>query len=86
MYVDIEMADSSRHFHLKIELNKLFFFIDVGASRVPCSETYPGPHAFSEPETLALAQFIEKFNVKLYLAFHSFNQMLLFPFVSFTHI
>lgn len=34
-------------------------------------------------ETQALATFIERFdNIKLYLSFHSYGQLLLFPYVS----
>lgn len=56
---------------------------EKGTSKNPCSETYPGPEPFSEPETQALADFIGKFdNIKLYLSFHAYGQMLLFPYVS----
>lgn len=58
-----------------------FKFIETGASSDECSETYPGSKPFSEPETLALAKFIKKFDTKLYLSFHSYGQLLLFPFV-----
>ncbi|XP_055295139.1 zinc carboxypeptidase-like [Sitodiplosis mosellana] len=54
---------------------------DVGASTNPCAETYAGPSPFSEPETLALSEFIETFdNIKLYISFHSYSQLLLFPY------
>lgn len=54
-----------------------------GTSRNPCSEIYAGPRAFSEPETKALADFISTFdNVKMYLAFHSYGQYILYPYVS----
>lgn len=56
---------------------------ETGASTNPCSETYSGPKAFSEPETQALADFIKSFdNIRLYLSFHSYGQMLLFPYVN----
>ncbi|XP_055307072.1 zinc carboxypeptidase-like [Sitodiplosis mosellana] len=54
---------------------------EVGASTDPCSETYAGPSPFSEPETLALSKFIKSFdNIKLYLSFHSYSQLFLFPY------
>ncbi|XP_055308561.1 uncharacterized protein LOC129572592 [Sitodiplosis mosellana] len=54
---------------------------EVGASTDPCSEIYAGPTPFSEPETLALSKFIKSFdNIKLYLSFHSYSQLLLFPY------
>lgn len=58
-----------------------------GASTNPCSDAYAGSHAFSEPEAAALAEFIKSFtNIRLYLSFHSYGQMLLFPYVSVTNI
>lgn len=53
-----------------------------GASHDPCSDTFAGPKGFSEPETLALSEFISTFdNVKLFLSLHSYGQLLLFPYV-----
>lgn len=67
---------------LNINAN-IFHVSAVGASKNPCSETYAGPKAFSEPETLALSEFIKTFhNLKLYISFHSYSQLLLFPYVS----
>ena len=55
---------------------------DEGASRAPCSDTYAGPYAFSESETIAMENFVmknkEKFDV--YLSFHSYAHQILFPF------
>lgn len=57
---------------------------ETGASSNPCAETYAGPTAFSEPETLAISEFIKTVeNLKLYISFHSYSQLLLFPYVSF---
>ena len=57
--------------------------IEVGAATDPCTIGYPGPKPFSEPETRALATFVKTFdNIKLYLAFHQFGQLVLFPRVS----
>lgn len=52
-----------------------------GASDDPCKETYRGSHAFSEPETLAMKNFLlsEKANFQLYLTFHSYGQYILYP-------
>jgi len=52
-----------------------------GASDDACKETYRGPHAFSEPETLAMKNFLlsEKADFKLYLTFHSYGQYILYP-------
>lgn len=54
----------------------------MGGSVNPCSEQYSGVKAFSEPESFALAAFIKSFdNIRLYLSFHSYGQLLLFPYV-----
>lgn len=51
-------------------------------SNDPCADMYPGPSPFSEPETLALARFIQTFdNIKLYIAFHSYGELILYPYV-----
>lgn len=57
-------------------------FSVTGASSNPCSENYAGPKPFSEPETLHLANFVQKYrkNLKIYLAFHSFGQYFMFPY------
>ncbi|XP_059618524.1 zinc carboxypeptidase-like [Phlebotomus argentipes] len=59
-----------------------FHWNEVGASSQPCADTYAGPEAASEPEVQALVSFLEsvKGKVHLYLSFHSFSQLLLFPY------
>jgi len=58
-----------------------FFWMAAGASNNPCSDTYAGPRAFSEPETLALANFYSTIapRVRIFLSFHAFGQYILFP-------
>ncbi|XP_065358302.1 zinc carboxypeptidase-like [Calliphora vicina] len=53
-----------------------------GASSNPCSETFAGPKAFSEPEADALAKFVTsiKDKINIYLSFHSYGQYLLSPY------
>ena len=55
------------------------FFI---AKNYPCSNTYPGPEPFSEPETKSLAKFLRSIadKIQLYLDFHSYSQLLVFPY------
>ena len=45
------------------------------------TETYRGPRAFSEPETEAVKNFIldRKNDIRMYLTFHSYGQMFLYP-------
>lgn len=53
-----------------------------GASNNPCSDIFAGPFPFSENSTRTLSEFIASVssNLKVYLAIHSFSQMLLFPY------
>ncbi|XP_018797979.1 PREDICTED: zinc carboxypeptidase A 1-like [Bactrocera latifrons] len=59
-----------------------FHWNEVGSSNNPCSDTYAGPKAFSEIETRTLAEYIStlKGQLFLYLSFHSYSQLLLFPY------
>ncbi|KAF5301246.1 hypothetical protein FQR65_LT00946 [Abscondita terminalis] len=54
---------------------------EVGASSDPCDETYMGPYAFSEIETINVKTYVETLGsrVKLYLTFHSYGNYLLYP-------
>lgn len=58
------------------------FVVAIGASNNPCSDTFAGPNAFSEPETEAFKNYVEgiKDQAKLYLAFHSYGQYVLVPY------
>jgi len=53
----------------------------AGASSRPCTQTYAGHVAFSEPETRALRDYVEpiKNRTKLYLTLHSAAEMFLYP-------
>jgi hypothetical protein len=57
-------------------------FAEIGASNAPCSDTYGGSAPFSEIETRVLSNYLisiaDQFDV--YLAFHSYSQLLLFPY------
>ncbi|XP_013105808.2 carboxypeptidase B isoform X3 [Stomoxys calcitrans] len=53
----------------------------VGSSKDPCKFTYHGPAPFSEMETQAILNFFEdKTDMVAYLTFHSYGQMLLYPY------
>ncbi|GLV45499.1 uncharacterized protein CBL_21413, partial [Carabus blaptoides fortunei] len=62
--------------------NAYYDSAEGGASILPCSLTYAGPHAFSEIETKSLSEYFTSIqdNVSAYLAFHSFSQFLLIPY------
>ncbi|KAF7468540.1 mast cell carboxypeptidase A [Marmota monax] len=48
----------------------------------PCQDTYRGPAPESEKETKAVADFIRSHlkSIRAYISFHSYSQMLLFPY------
>lgn len=56
--------------------------LDEGASFHPCDDTYCGPNPESEPEVKAVAHFLRKHRkqIKAYLSFHAYAQMLLYPY------
>ncbi|XP_013907279.1 PREDICTED: carboxypeptidase A1, partial [Thamnophis sirtalis] len=56
-------------------------FGGTGSSGNPCSETYRGPYAESEPEVKAIADFVRQHgNIKAFVSIHSYSQMLLYPY------
>ncbi|KAL1501713.1 hypothetical protein ABEB36_006994 [Hypothenemus hampei] len=66
------------------DLNRNFDYMWMfdGASQDSCTEIYAGPEAFSEPETQALRNWFlnnTELNIKLYLTFHSYGEMMLYP-------
>lgn len=66
-------ADPNRNFG--------FHWRENGASTNPCSETYAGPKAFSEPETMNMANHMWRHRQRLmaYVALHSYSQLWLTP-------
>lgn len=59
-----------------------FHWRDKGSSDEPCSEIFAGSKPFSEPESASLSNYLTSLKGKLqtYLAFHSYSQILLFPY------
>ncbi|MCC6277657.1 MAG: hypothetical protein IT289_07065 [Oligoflexia bacterium] len=51
-----------------------------GSSTSKWSETYSGAAAASEPETQALVQLAEKERPSVYLSYHSFSELVLYPY------
>ncbi|XP_022282931.1 carboxypeptidase A5 isoform X2 [Canis lupus baileyi] len=52
-----------------------------GSNNNPCSETYHGPSAQSEPEVAAIVDFITAHgNIKALISIHSYSQMLMYPY------
>lgn len=50
-----------------------------GSSRARRSDVYRGEYAFSEPETAALRDLAKREQVALHVDFHSYGQLLLYP-------
>ncbi|XP_072113034.1 carboxypeptidase B-like [Mobula birostris] len=67
-------TDANRNFAAK--------WCSTGASKHPCSSVYCGPSVESESEVKAVANFVREHvhHIKAYLAFHSYSQLLLFPY------
>ncbi|CAH0714054.1 unnamed protein product, partial [Brenthis ino] len=59
-----------------------FNFNTTGVSTNPCSDVYPGTHAFSEPETGYVRDILqENINrIQTFLDVHSFGNYVLFPY------
>ncbi|KAJ3662739.1 hypothetical protein Zmor_007070 [Zophobas morio] len=59
-----------------------YHFNEGGTSSSPCSETYRGPYAFSELSTNTLSEYIGTVapQLRAYIAFHSYSQLLLLPY------
>lgn len=66
------------------DINRNFDFHwgeETGPSSNPCSETFRGENAFSEPETRAWKKLMQSLNgtCKFYLSLNSFGKYLLYP-------
>lgn len=75
------MSLLTTYFFIEYSLNSPFFSA-LGASKLPCADTYCGSAPESEKETKALADFIREHlsTIKAYLTIHSYSQLLLFPY------
>lgn len=65
-----------------VDLNRNFSY-QFGASGIstdPCDENYLGTAPFSEPETQAIQWFCQQRDFKIALNYHSYGDLLLFPF------
>ena len=51
-----------------------------GSSGDGCDETYRGTFAFSEPETQAMRDFVEEHDFPVAFNYHSYSNLLLYPF------
>ncbi len=69
----VDGVDLNRNFDYKWGLD------DEGSSPDSSSVTYRGPHPFSEPELMALRDFVEQHNFLISLSYHSYGNFWLFP-------
>mmetsp|Transcript_9679 Transcript_9679/g.14728 ORF Transcript_9679/g.14728 Transcript_9679/m.14728 type:complete len:288 (-) Transcript_9679:301-1164(-) len=56
--------------------------VHFGNNDTPCGESYPGPHAFSEPETKAIRALLTSLQdeIKFVYNFHSYGPMYIWPY------
>lgn len=61
--------------------NYAYHWGEQGASKQPCSDTYRGPNAFSEKESSAVRDVLNKFlpQTKFYLSLHAYGPFILYP-------
>ena len=64
-----------------MDLNRNYGYL-WGSEDTPCAEGYPGPHAFSEPETKAMRSMLYKYQntIKFVYNFHAFGPMYVWPY------
>ncbi len=67
-----------------VDLNRNYDFCfdkdNIGSSKDPCREDYEGPTPFSEPESVAIRDFILKNNFTVAFNYHSFGKALYIPY------
>jgi predicted RNase H-related nuclease YkuK (DUF458 family) len=66
-----------------VDLNRNFdeHWGQGGASKIPISDTYQGPKAASEPETLAIQNYFKKQkNIVGVIDWHCYSQLILYPY------
>jgi len=70
--------------HTGVDLNRnypvCFDKPGQGSSTKGCDEDYRGPHPFSEPETIAIRDFVASNNFTIAFNFHSFGHLMLLPY------
>ena len=53
---------------------------DSGSNSNNCAEDYRGIKAFSEPETLAIKEFLDDHSIRIAYNYHSYGNLLITPF------
>ena len=74
------LNQGSRNRGVDLNRNYSYRWGTGGSSKSPHSDTYMGPTPFSEPETLAIKNFIETApNVRIMLSYHTYSELILYP-------
>lgn len=66
-----------------VDLNRNYdsWFGGEGSSHYTSADTYCGPSAFSEPESMAIKKFVEaRKNLKTMMSYHSYSSTILYPY------
>lgn len=60
----------------------LRFWVSAIENTEKWSDSYPGPKAFSENESRAMANFVKSksLNLEYYIAFHSYGEYMIIPY------
>ncbi|KAG9509131.1 hypothetical protein GZH46_02358, partial [Fragariocoptes setiger] len=79
-----------RHFCLGADPNRNYDarHLSSGSSSHPCSQTYAGTVAFTEPETRHQSNFVYSLrgSMKMFISLHSYSQMILLPYSHSLHL
>ncbi len=71
---------SGNNYGVDLNRNYGYGWGGAGASSSSSSDTYRGPAAFSEPETVAIKNFLESHsNITTLLSYHTFSKLVLWP-------
>jgi len=57
-----------------------FHWSEVGASNIPCADTYCGSAPFSEIEVESVVEYLSALPLAAYFAYHSYGQMYMTPY------
>ncbi len=73
-------ANSDKSYGVDLNRNYGYQWGTVGASTYPGSDTYHGTAPFSEPCSTAVKQLAEREKFRTSVSFHSYSELVLFPF------
>ena len=79
------VKENFREVTVGVDLNRnydyMFGYDNEGSSGIYCQEDFRGTHAFSEPETQAVKNFIESHpEIKIAFNYHAWGNLVIYPF------